>query len=485
MTISKTDPHKPLFLGIFILLLAYLGFPFHIDPDLWWHLKAGEYIVSHGIPAVDIFSYTVLGKSWTTHEWLSEVLLWICYSTGKLPLVMGFFAILAVVIFSLVYSRCAGKPFLAALLTILACSACSFLWGPRPQFFNTLMLALLLLILEKVRNQEGSRKILYIFPLLFIVWANLHSGFVLGILVLGIYWIGDQFQSKWTGQATGIFSSNASKHLLIIMFLSAACAAVNPHGFNLFIYPFHTLMSQPMQNNLMDWQSPNFHFPELWPFLVFLVTTFLSFMVRRNSLPNFSETLLFLGFFVASMVSVRHIPFFVIAATPLAAQNFTSAQGSAKIFLERVFISKKLFAQTAGVFLFFLVIGLFVSDIKYKIDHYPDQEIRDYPSRAVDFLEKKDLTQKRIFNHYTWGGYLIWRGIPVFVDGRADVYGNEFLERYFQACKDPRVLDALLDEYKIDLILIPPYGPNVISLSQSPSWKEVFHDGFSVLYARA
>ncbi|MCB0993858.1 MAG: hypothetical protein KDB21_02120, partial [Acidimicrobiales bacterium] len=109
----------------------------------------------------------------------------------------------------------------------------------------------------------------------------------------------------------------------------------------------------------------------------------------------------------------------------------------------------------------------------------------EYPVAAVDYLVETGLADQNGFNAYQWGGYLIWRGVPVFIDGRADVYGDDFLHEY----NETRQLEAdwaePLERYDVDYVLIAPDEQLRTLLGESDGWTVAYEDDVAVVFVRA
>ncbi|MEW5719546.1 MAG: hypothetical protein AB1817_13015, partial [Chloroflexota bacterium] len=146
-----------LFLALFVMAAREIA-----DPDFWWHLRTGQFIVeTRAIPHADIFSFTNAGRPWVTHEWLSEVLIFALYALGSFPaLILAFAAIIALT-FAFVYARCVGKtstPFhsaqsyVAAFALLLATFATAPTFGARPQMISLLLTSIFLFVLDKRRD---------------------------------------------------------------------------------------------------------------------------------------------------------------------------------------------------------------------------------------------------------------------------------------------------------------------------------------------
>ena len=104
---------RRLFEGLFFVALFVMGVRATLDADMWWHLRTGEYILQHGIPRLDVFSFTVTEHAWVTHEWLSQVVMWLVYLAGGFAGLIVGTAVLVMLTFGLVYGSCAGRPYLA------------------------------------------------------------------------------------------------------------------------------------------------------------------------------------------------------------------------------------------------------------------------------------------------------------------------------------------------------------------------------------
>src|SRR6266478_1171585 len=160
------------------------------DPDMWWHLRTGELIVTQGIPRQDTFSFTVPGREIIAHEWLSEAYMWLAYTAAGLSGVAIAYALLPALAFALVYRSCDGRPYAAGTLIALAAFTASPWNGAKPQLFNLVFLASFILVLARARR-TARRAPLLALPPLALVWANLHSGYLVGIVLLLVYVLGD------------------------------------------------------------------------------------------------------------------------------------------------------------------------------------------------------------------------------------------------------------------------------------------------------
>ena len=156
-----------------------------VDPDLWWHLRTGQWIVETGhIPRSDPFSFTRAGHVWVSHEWLSEVVFYELWKHGGAAALIVFSAIITSAGFMLLYLRCPGGKTLGGGGNRVGRVGGGPRWGTRPQMFTFTMASLLLWLLEA---GERRPRLLFWIPPLFLLWLNLHAGFALGPALLLAY----------------------------------------------------------------------------------------------------------------------------------------------------------------------------------------------------------------------------------------------------------------------------------------------------------
>ena len=514
---------KRLFVALFAIALFTMAVRETLDPDMWWHLRTGEYILQNGIPVQDVFSFTVPQNAWVTHEWLSQVIMWLVYLVAGLPGLILFFAALIALTFWLLYLVCPGRPYLAAFVVLLAAITSAIVWGVRPQIFNMLLTAVFVLIVERVKDGQWRVRALWWLPLLMLVWANLHSGYLLGVVLLGTYAVGD-FAQHWLATPTErTLGRTAVTHLFGVTIASFLVAAVNPSGIELWIYPFLTLGSGAMQAYIQEWLSPDFHQTFFWPFAGMLALGVLGWIFNKNYVvssgrfpdragswrsedTNLSEKdggaarasatatvtitdmLLLLGTGAAGLLSARHIPLFAIVATPIIVRHWQSVIAGSR-FAPVLQESQpeqaiKPLLATLNWLILVVAVGTAVFWSVSKISGNDDAIAARYPVAAVDYLEASGLDEACGYNSYNWGGYLIWRGVPVFVDGRADVYGDPFLLFYRETFEVQSTWQEPLNQYNVDYVLMERGTPLTAVLTASLEWNQVYEDNIAQIFVR-
>ncbi len=469
---------RRLFAAILFIALFVMATREITDPDFWWHLRTGQYILETGsIPHGDIFSFTNAGRTWVTHEWLSEVLIFALYRLAGFPaLILAFAGIIAATL-GLVYARCDGKPYSAALAVLLAALAAAPTWGVRPQMLSLLFTALFLFILTFKRE-----KIWLLAPLM-ILWVNLHSGFALGIVIIAIYLAGE-FVERFVSPALPL-SRAPLLPLALVLIACLAAVLINPNGATMYVYPFETLTSASMQAYIQEWFSPDFHSVEWQPFAWLMLGTFAA-MAFSGKRARVSDILLLVVFGYAGLRSARNVPIFAIIAAPVLAEHLwvcLQERGWARVLQTRGRMARGMVLINWLVLVLIAAAGL--TRIVLVLGNQAAAERDKFPAAAVDFLQTQNLAP--LYNTYGWGGYLIWRLYPtqhVFIDGRADVYGDTFVEEYLTAWRGGSDWREPLDHYGVRVVLIEPDAPLVSQLQRDGVWQKLYEDKQAVVFAR-
>lgn len=448
------------FLGLFAMTARNIT-----DPDIWWHLKTGEYIAVHkSVPHTDPFSYTRAGQPWIAHEWLSELLLFELERSIRFGgLILVFSAILCATFFFL-YLRCGPAPYIAGVLTLFGAWATAPVWGVRPQILSLLFTSLWLFLLE--RSERNPKLLWWTLPLT-LLWVNLHAGFALGLALSALFLLGEWIENKLAHR-----SQQNLRHAAFILLLDLLIVPLNPNGLRMFSYPFETLRSPAIQNYIAEWASPNFHRPEYWLFLLIILCTFATLTWSRLQLGP-RDLLLLLVSLYASLCSIRMIPLFILIAVPLIARRVenwprTSPQS------HRNPASRTLLN---AVIVFSMVIFASVR-ITQVIHRRPQAEAQQFPAGAVAYLQSHPSSGP-IFNHYDWGGYLIWNlypSTPVFIDGRADLYEELLLHDFAELYQFRGPWQQILQRWHIQTVIVPPDSALATGLRNSPNWTISYQD---------
>jgi hypothetical protein len=358
----------------------------------------------------------------------------------------------------------------AGLALALGVAAANPIWGPRVQMLTFTLSALTYLWIK--RFCEGRGRALYALPLLIVLWANLHAGFVVAFIFLGVAFIAELI--KFRLRRPDAISRERLQHLGLIGLAGLVAVIINPNGWDLYVYSAQTQLSGVQQQFIVEWASPNFHMPEIRFFeaMVFLVVAGLA-VARKVELRTF---LLFLAGLALALQSVRHLALFIIVAIPLLAHLGQQAWERLKGFIPlrgvpanalTFWINSLVLALVA-----LAVVGATAPVYGQTVDG--KRVTRDFPVQAASFL-LKNPPPGHMLNQYGWGGYLIYRlsqsGQKVFIFGDAALAGDALLQDYAHLIYLAPDQPKLLDRYKINWVIFKDDDPLITELKQERgSW---------------
>jgi len=457
------------------------------DPDFWWHLRIGQWMVENSrLPSTDIFTYTAQGHVWTDHEYLTEVLMWLIYSKVGAFGISVFFGLITYAGFYLMYRQVRRRPFvIVALGLALGAVAGAPIWGPRAQMITFALTCLELYWLQGYLS--GRSRWLQFFPLVMALWANLHGGWVIGFV-----WLGGALVAEligWVWEPSNPAHRAHVRFLAIITAASAVAVLATPHGFSLYLYPFQTVASDAQQRLIVEWFSPDFHQPYLRPFELMVLLLIAGFALRR---PSLYELLLSLAALALALQSVRNLALFVAATTPVLVNSYSeywmeiSKARGWKLSLP----SQPVFAVVTAVALLVITLAT-VAHIAGETSPSHQQSLTagTYPVGAADWLAAHPDVGTRMYNQYGWGGYLAYRFYPqanrrVFIFGEAALMGDQLLNDYEDIQTLRSDWKTLLDKNGVDFIVYNRGEALANVLATEAGWKLVYEDSVAVIYVR-
>ncbi|WP_067928803.1 hypothetical protein [Alicyclobacillus shizuokensis] len=451
------------------------------DPDTPWHLAAGRYILDrHQVPTTDPFSWTMHGHPWVTHEWLFEVVLAALVEhfqfVGAWLLYAGLHALTVLVLYRLGIRVSHGAYLASALAACAATWVALDFWTLRPQLVSYLLFAVFLWLLSHVR--EGRWGAACLMPPLLWLWANAHASASIGVVMIGLEVLLSFVPSLGRLQRFSL-SWPARLHLIGAGGLGFVLGLINPNHLQTFTYGLLST-NKDLVDNIMEWHSPNFHTESFQQVVLpFLIVVFLLLLARRRPLP-LRETLFFGGAFAVTLIYQRFLPYTTICAVPLLAAVLADWEESLRDFFAwRWLRLAESVLTAAGV----AASALFCAEHGHQVRGPVDQHFSTsaYPVAAVDYLIQHGRT-RRLLNAYDWGGYLIYRGIPTFVDGRTDVFlASGVFDDYLALQNVWWQCPELLDKYRFETALFPPGDSIVTYLESQPDWRIAYQDGTAVV----
>ena len=465
------------------------------DPDFYWHLKTGEYLVeTRSIPKTDIFSTSKFGSEWVTHEWLSELFMYSIFRwLGYAGLIAAFAAIITLT-FSLAYRRCkevAPHPYIAGFALIIGAAATMPTWGVRPQMLSMLFASIFVLVLGDYCRNVRTKAIWFLIPLM-VLWVNLHAGYAMGLALIVLTIVSLLTDGLLLPDASIKKTWPPIRTLSLLLIGCIGAVSLNPSGTRMYSYPFETLTSSSMMQYIQEWKSPNFHEPMFQALaLLFLVTFAALTLSGKRARPG--ELLMLLVTALATLRSSRNVPFFALLAIPLLAEHswhWVTAQtwGQWLTKPETRETGKASVLKIVLNVLVLLIIPLTVVGLRIEasVKNQWPTESEVFPAAAVDFMLKEKPPQP-IYNEYVWGGYLIWRLYPEYrvnMDGRADVYGDALIEEFLAVHDGETKWREPLEQQGIRTVLVKPDVPLASLLRQETGWQNVYEDKRSVIFVR-
>ena len=278
------------------------------DAGIGWHIRTGQQILAtHSIPPVDLFSSTMTGQPWFAWEWLYDVVVGRLEATLGLNGVVWLTAVVIAAVFAwtfrLLIAR--GTNLLVALaLVLLAVSGSTIHFLARPHVVSWLFTLAWFSILDSSERDGcdgrggAGRRWIRALPLLMLVWVNVHGGFVVGFVLLGIF----LFAAAWTWFKTDdnrieemrlkIAAGKRIRNLTGVGLLCVAASLVkSPYGWKLDEHIYRYLSNGFLMDHIDEFQSPNFHRIAPKCFLLLLLFTALRFMAIRGRALRMSQGL--------------------------------------------------------------------------------------------------------------------------------------------------------------------------------------------------
>jgi hypothetical protein len=493
-----------LFLSLFLGVLVLGPRLLNIDGDLGRHLTIGKYIIQERhIPISDLFSHTLSGQPLTPHEWLAEV--WFAFFNrfGGLDGVVLLCAVLIACTFTLIFQQAQRRSqslTLAVSLAALAAGTSSLHWLARPHLFTLLLVAVWNGLLDRMRR--GSERRWWLFPLLMLLWVNLHGAFLAGFVIWGAYLVGEVVEARDWG-----LRSDKSKLLLGAGCASLAATALNPAGLGIWQTSLGYLQNRYLVGHTAEYLPPNFHDSSTWPFLVMLVLQIIILsqgwnlrahretaktpLIGVRASLTLTDVILLAGWTAMGLYSVRNVPLYALVAGPLLAevvggiiQGYPELSGWRKFDSRLQLVEQGLSGKFWPVVILLLVsAGWLMGGGRPGSLNRFDPHV--FPVTATDWLEAHQPSG-RMFNHFPWGGYLLYRLWPdqrVFIDGQTDFYGEALTRQYEQVILLHSGWQDVFDLYQVEWAILPVQSLLSQALATQPGWQELYRDETAVIWS--
>ncbi len=445
-----------------------------VDADLWGHLRFGHDILKGGLPRVDTYSFTS-DIPWINHEWLAEVVMYLAWAMGgaaglialKTLVVLATLAIVAVII----RAEVAHDPLRDFLMFVAIAGMWIRIYVVRPQVFSLLLFAAVLSLLQSA--EAGSRIRLWVVPLLFAIWVNLHGGWIVGLGALAI----------WTA-----FTSTRPRHerppaalLISVAMLSLGATLVNPYGWRMWTFLFDTVgLDRPM---IDDWRP--MYRSGIGPIVVWILTAALAVVAfaRRRPAVRTAHAAIVIGLGAASIRVVRLDAFFALSVVMLLSAQIGAVREKRTVPQARPLWNWK--SVLAGcVFAVGAVIALLSVRTQFNC---VSLDVQWMPERESAAFIAQNRLEGRLITWFNWGEYAIWHFAPqlrVSLDGRREtVYSSGFVNDHLKLYFEPSSETVLLHRLDANYAWLPRDLPLVTTLRQE-GWKQLFAGQVSVVLGR-
>jgi hypothetical protein len=466
--------------GLVYLFVLAVRHPLLSDPDTYWHVAAGRWMIDHAaIFTTDPFSHTVAGAAWMAHEWLSEIIFAIAYQAGGwggLVVLTGlaFAASLAILTrFLLKYL----EPVHALVFVGLAMAMALPHIVARPFVLAMPLMVLWVAKLVEARDRQTTPS-LWLLPLM-TLWANMFGGFTIGIAFCFAFAAEAVLAARSKQE-----KSKAVRSWAIFAALAVASALITPNGIQGFVLTLSVFNGENLIEHIGEWQSPNFH--KFQPLELWLLAGLAVALHTGMRLPPV-RLLLLLGLVHLALWYARSGELLgllapLILAAPLAAQWYPRADADQpSTRLDWIFRGLARPAKFGTVVIFIGCLSLITVIVAGSGTLQPRNNIS--PVAAVEAARKGHL-EGPVFNDYDFGGYLIHAGIPTFIDGRSEMFGKVFVREYLDSMRSRDSLQNLLEKYRIDWTLLRPGSSQVEVLTHLPEWQRYYVDNVAVIHVR-
>ena len=459
---------------VFLIVLGFAAFGFggllfNGDADLGRHIRVGNEILRRGLFFRDVLSHTNAGRPFVPYEWASEVVFALTDRAWGLVGVTMLSAVLLGTAFFLLARfllRRGTPPVLVLACCLAAALVGAWHWAARPHLFTLCAIPLALGILESDRPRPLAT------VALFCAWANLHGGFLFGLVLVSIYFGGAVLERDVA----------AARRLGLTLAAAVLGSLVNPTGPSLLPYVLSTLGEHAIINATVETQSPDFHQLAARPFLLAILAT-LALLGRRGRPMPLRRVLVVCATLAFGLMAQRNMEFFAMAGLPLLVLGAESP----RMRLARAFEQGEAWAvpgawSFAGIVAVLLMLGPGHDRLEAAM-RQPQFIPERYPVEAVRRAREAGL-DGRMFNDLNWGGYILyaWPEQRVFIDAQSDFYGSAFFEEYGRIVRmDPGWRDAL-HRYGVTMALIPTKWSRLAdAFAHLPGWRVWYRDATATL----
>lgn len=465
-----TDNKKIRFLFILLILSfsCFLLIFMKSESDYLWHVKTGEYMVKNNILKTDVFSWSVIGRSWISHEWLFEVLIYFLKTLFPKAhlLIYGYTCIVTLLLILFLANK---KDYVKNILFGLLWLSFSILFMShmqgRPNLISFNLFALTIMLLYNNYLNKDS-KLIYFLPFISLLWSNFHGGSSNLVYIFSlIFYICSFIRFNSSKIISNKCSKIQRRRFFIVTLLCMLTTNINIHGFKMFIYPYQNMLDTTMLNVIQEWQPINLNVINHYPYLLLILVILFVLLFSKKKIV-FIDLLLFLISIFLGFKSIRFCCYTYIIMS----------------FVIFKYINPRKEDKGTKIVISFLCVGFFsifllnYKNIKYNVNHL------DLSPSTIDIIRREK--PKKLFNSYNLGGELIYNNIAVFIDGRADLYSPDILSDYLKIVNTSSNYKTLINKYDFDYYLIDINSNIYYMLNSNEEYSLVVKDNNYLLYKK-
>jgi hypothetical protein len=453
--------------------------------DTWWHLRTGQWIVEHGtVPSADPFTGFGLGKPWVAYSWLFGLLLYGLNLALGLRGIVLYRVVLAIAVVAgihrLVGRRGAGFALTAALVAVAAVALTPLLVSERPGLFTVLFVALTLDGVLGLREGTATRAV-WLLPVCYALWANLHIQFIHGLFVLGLA-CAAPLADRLLGRAgrtahAATWGSPDWRRLVILAVACFVATLLNPYGF--YLYSVVLEYGRQTETYSLFPELRAMDFREVSDWVVLGLTGAAAYALGRRARLSVFDLLLAAAALYFSFHTKHDLWFVVLTSAAAVAGTWGTpgarAEGPALAWPQRAL---------AGIAVL-LVVALVARQRDLSENRLQAEVAGDFPVHAVSVIEQRGYTGP-LYHNIDWGGYVIWRlpQLPAAIDGRTNLHGDQRIKQFADTWEGQPGWDADPDLAAARLVLLQPRAPLAGLLRQDPGFAVVYEDAVAVVFVR-
>ena len=491
------------------------------DAGIGWHIRTGELIRNtHEVPRVDPFSSVMQGKAWFAWEWLYDYLVGTLHMWAGLNGVLLLTGFVIALTFALVFRRMIARGAqlpVAIVILLLALAASTIHFLARPHVVSWLLAVIWFDVLERFEAEGNWRRLVWL-PATMLAWVNLHGGFLVGLALLGIYFVGSAVPA-WSARnvAEKAAARVRAKAIAITGVVCALFTLANPYGYQLHVHIYRYLSDRFLMDHIDEFLSPNFHGMAQKCFAVLVLLAVVGTAGARKKI-TLTQLLVVLFAVYTGMYASRNLPIssilLALTVAPQLSVVLKEMAGSREVSdgLRRSLARFDSFSARMAAFdarmAGRLWPGLAVVVLLWSCAHHGgigsshvmDARFDDqrFPVKAVDYLAGAHTggvaaplptraAGDAIFCPDRWGGYLIYRLYPqrlVAVDDRHDLYETEFLKRYLKIVHGEPGWRDVLSETRAGWVMVSAESVPAGLLASDAKWSVAYRDDVAVLFRR-